>query len=405
MTEIRSEWNDRNSGAPPGGDVERHRYGFAQLDAIGAIFNEITVTALGLPGNRMPANAPVSYPFIWDTPQHDRVQWNGSVQNAGAGALGRNVGEVLGVFGSIRLNTNRIKLVGHETSVDIPNLGALEGLLWKLQSPLWPETILPEIDRSQATQGNGREAFERFCLECHADIRRDDPDREIKAVLTPVDELRTDPAMAANFANRVNESGRLKRRFKTYIGFPGVSDRFEEKGAGVEFLGYGVIGAITRQFLLDPLVTVEAIKAGRPSTRERVLKDVEEILEADPTTVAKLKVLDKIIETLRPAPTGLVYKGRPLNGIWATAPYLHNGSVRTMRQLLLPASERQTTFRVGSREYDPHDMGFEDAGGYPFDTTVAGNSNAGHEGIRYGSETFKNDPNLLDALLEYLKTL
>ena len=246
---------------------------------------------------------------------------------------------------------------------------------------------------------------ERFCLECHADIRRDDPDREIKAVLTPVDELRTDPAMAANFANRVNESGRLKRRFKTYIGFPGVSDRFEEKGAGVEFLGYGVIGAITRQFLLDPLVTVEAIKAGRPSTRERVLKDVEEILEADPTTAAKLKVLDKIIETLRPAPTGLVYKGRPLNGIWATAPYLHNGSVRTMRQLLLPASERQTTFRVGSREYDPHDMGFEDAGGYPFDTTVAGNSNAGHEGIRYGSETFKNDSDLLDALLEYLKTL
>ena len=50
-------------------------------------------------------------------------------------------------------------------------------------------------------------------------------------------------------------------------------------------------------------------------------------------------------------------------------------------------------------------MGFEDAGGYLFDTTVPGNSNAGHEGISYGSETFKNDPNLLDALLEYLKTL
>ena len=91
MIGIRQAWNDRNRGD--------HPYGFARLDAIGAIFNEVTVSAMHVPGNRKSANAPVSYPFIWDTPQHDRVQWNGSVENAGPGALGRNVGEVLGVFG------------------------------------------------------------------------------------------------------------------------------------------------------------------------------------------------------------------------------------------------------------------------------------------------------------------
>ena len=98
----------------------------------------------------------------------------------------------------------------------------------------------------------------------------------------------------------------------------------------------------------------------------------------------------------------LAYKARPLNGVWATAPYLHNGSVRTMRQLLLPAGQRQATFRVGSREYDPAEVGFVDAGGYTFDTRLPGNSNAGHE---YGAEQLSADPETLEALLEYLKTL
>ncbi|MCI5168323.1 MAG: hypothetical protein D3903_20085 [Candidatus Electrothrix sp. GM3_4] len=46
-------------------------------------------------------NAPVSYPFLWDTPQADYVQWNGISANAGLGPIGRNVGEVIGVFGTL----------------------------------------------------------------------------------------------------------------------------------------------------------------------------------------------------------------------------------------------------------------------------------------------------------------
>src|SRR4030095_14281120 len=52
------------------------------------------------------------------------------------------------------------------------------------------------------------------------------------------------------------------------------------------------------------------------------------------------------------------YKARPLNGIWATAPYLHNGSVRNLYELLLPAEERTTTFYVGRREVHPASVGF-----------------------------------------------
>ena len=93
IIDIRKAWNTRNSG-------DGVKYGFGRLDAINSILNEVSSAALKIPENRRPANAPVSYPFIWDAPHHDYIQWNGMVRNDAKGALGRNVGEVLGVFGS-----------------------------------------------------------------------------------------------------------------------------------------------------------------------------------------------------------------------------------------------------------------------------------------------------------------
>ena len=71
---LRLEYNERNlpgDGAPP--------YGPGRVDAFGAIMNEVTTIFADVPSNQAPANAPVSYPFLWDTPQHDRVQWNGAL--------------------------------------------------------------------------------------------------------------------------------------------------------------------------------------------------------------------------------------------------------------------------------------------------------------------------------------
>jgi hypothetical protein len=104
------------------------------------------------------------------------------------------------------------------------------------------------------------------------------------------------------------------------------------------------------------------------------------------------------------------YKARSLNGIWATAPYLHNGSVPTLYDLLLPKKRdvdpkdgeyRPDQFQVGSREFDPEKVGLRSSGynGTIFDTRRRGNSNAGHA---YGTEL--NREQRLD-LLEYLKSL
>jgi hypothetical protein len=83
------------------------------------------------------------------------------------------------------------------------------------------------------------------------------------------------------------------------------------------------------------------------------------------------------------------YVARPLAGGWATAPYLHNGSVPTLADLLEPAHRRPIVFPVGHREYDPARVGFvsrfedvpteQQRDFFVFDTRIAGNRNTGHE--------------------------
>jgi hypothetical protein len=77
------------------------------------------------------------------------------------------------------------------------------------------------------------------------------------------------------------------------------------------------------------------------------------------------------------------YKPRPLAGIWAAGPFLHNGSVPTIYQLLLPADQRDKQFFVGTRDFDPVNLGLSTQpplkGGFWLDTSITGNSNMGHE--------------------------
>jgi hypothetical protein len=129
-------------------------------------------------------------------------------------------------------------------------------------------------------------------------------------------------------------------------------------------------------------------------------------------------------------PTG--YVRAFLDGIWLRAPYLHNGSVPTLRDLLNPAAARPKVFYRGYDVYDPVDVGFisrkvqADRLKFSWDdvsrvTTryevcmatkddlclivngkeipVRSNSNAGHE---FGTDL---SPDQKNALLEYLKTL
>lgn len=102
------------------------------------------------------------------------------------------------------------------------------------------------------------------------------------------------------------------------------------------------------------------------------------------------------------------YANAPLDGIWLRAPYLHNGSVPNLRELLEPAAARTRVFYRGGDVYDPVNVGFlwnlatqEGRALFRFDTGQPGNGNGGHEGPAYGTNL---TPEQKQALLEYLKT-
>ena len=100
------------------------------------------------------------------------------------------------------------------------------------------------------------------------------------------------------------------------------------------------------------------------------------------------------------------YANMPLDGLWLRAPYLHNGSVPTLRALLDPQPMRPPVLYIGYDVYDFDNVGFVTIGpdaekyGWRLDTSVAGNGNGGHEGREYGTELSRDDK---DALIQYLK--
>ena len=93
------------------------------------------------------------------------------------------------------------------------------------------------------------------------------------------------------------------------------------------------------------------------------------------------------------------YWAPTLSGVWARSPYLHNGSVRTMYELLTAPAERPKAFYRGSQVFDEKEMGYTDEGVYAFDTAGSGNSNSGHD---YGTKLSDKEKR---ELIEYLKTL
>lgn len=102
------------------------------------------------------------------------------------------------------------------------------------------------------------------------------------------------------------------------------------------------------------------------------------------------------------------YANTPLDGLWLRAPYLHNGSVPTLWDLLQPVAKRPSTWWRGNDRYDAKRLGFvadvdaEDGRRFfLYDTGVPGNGNQGHDGEAYGTEL---DDRQKWALIEYLKT-
>ena len=416
--------------------------GFGRLDALNRIGNQVFYTDLvmaGLAGyeNNLHANdAPVSFPPIWTVPWFWWAQYDASIEQP----LIRNAGEALGVAALVNLSPNPPLEALFRSSVAVENLVRIEDMLRGpdpfrqnpkgfagLKSPKWPSQIFAndgawKIDSARVSKG--RAIYAEICAECHlgpvddADFDKQFPDKSFwssdhwknldsrNPVLMPVQKgvagMGTDPAQADVL---------LKRP----VDVPG----FFNLQAARDLDSRGKCGELPAStstqmpFSIALMIVVDKVSTKWMEDR-KLSKDEQAVLWGPRSNCPN------------PAPKGSHYRARPLNGVWATAPYLHNGSVPSLYWLLKPAAERPMQFCQGSRDFDPQQVGFRVLAGEKancskgetlFSTTardgsaIHGNSVLGHslEGTpgpgkpgvigRMLSEDERYD------LIEYLKTL
>lgn len=387
-----------NASTPP------HPWGPSRTDAFGMIFNRVSAIDLSqnpkwqwfqsIEANNQPTNAPVSYPYLYNVSRLDKVQWDGVAKNLSVvERLGRNVVEVTGVFARIDLDS---ALFGYPSTVNVSNqLMMEEGLIKKLKSPQWSASVLPPINQEMAAKGAG--LYKTLCENCHATIKRNETST-VKVNLTPLKEIGTDPLMATNVSCRMADTGVLggsKLIGATPLKNPDyVLNLSANVGTGA-ILQSGSLKEIAWYTLKSKLGLAAAAQPRELSDTEA--KKVKNDIQSDSAFPA-LKGGEGGCDA-----TPQVYIGRPLAGIWASPPYLHNGSVPSLYQLLLPSSQRVGKFKVGSRAFDPVNVGFDiTAGEFEFDTSLPGNSNKGHEGHYYGTDLSEEQRR---QLVEYMKSL
>jgi len=377
-TFVKVAWNDTHRGLYP------TQEGPGRTDAFGRIANATFGDAIDARNYRV-ANAPVDYPQLWDIWTFDWVQWNGSAQQP----MARNIGEALGVGATLNFfDTNRQPLSGDDrypSSVRVQDLHRIEETLQRLQPPAWPQALLGAIDTPRAAQG--KRLFQENCAHCHVPKVESIGGRPVASLtLWPVEHIGTDPTAANNIAEHRFDVSALQW------------DPEELKRLDV------TLHPPAEKLDLQQLSVAKALAYVTAFVEQRAYRDAG-ITAAQQPSYNGFGLPIGVREER-------AYKARPLAGVWATAPFLHNGSVPSLYQLLSPQDERSVTFYRGNLQYDPAHLGYRSEafdGGFVFDTRITGNRNSGHE-FRDGPRGNGVIGRLLQpeerwALLEYLKVL
>lgn len=363
------------------GKIYDNPAGFGRTDALTRIGNQVFAVDMKNADNFAQSNAAVRFPQVWDAPWFTWVQYNSSISDP----LVRNVGEAMGVRAAAKLYGPDAKDFGN--SVNIEGLKTVEQLLagpapyQGLASPKWP-SVFPPLDNKKVARG--AELYKLYCQSCHlppvaellVDLKSSRPihwrenglgKRFLIVKDVKADFMGTDPHEAKDFIGRTADTGDL--------GQGRVS-----AAAGLDLVTNGIINKFFEKMKFSPQQQLEW--RGYRDPRDPAVR-------SDP-----------------------IYKGRPLNGIWAVSPYLHNGSVPNLYELLSPQNERSNTFWLGTKQFDPIKVGHDPSelkGGYLYDVTKPGNDNHGHE--------FKDGPRGKGvigpalspkdrwALVEYMKSL
>ena len=424
--------------------------GFGRLDALNRIGNQVFYVDLDLSGlkgfekNLRARDAPVSFPPIWSVPWFWWAQYDGSIEQP----LIRNAGEALGVSALINLSPDAPLEALFRSSMAVENLDRIETMLRGpnpfeqnpkgfagLKSPKWPSQVFPDDPAwktDPARVARGRAIYAEICAECHRgpvdDAAFDDqfPDKSFWSISTKgkwdkesegkwiSDGPVFDPVQKS-VIGMGTDSAQAEVLHSRMVAVPGFLDMQPERDLGQVWGCQGMPAASTdMQFALALMIAVD--RTSRKWMDDHKLSEADREALWGKRTNCPNPVIQKTTH----------YRARPLNGVWATAPYLHNGSVPSLYWMLRPAAERPTQFCMGLRDFDPQQVGYRVVEGEkpsckkgeilfsatnPDGSAIHGNSVLGHslEGTPGADKPGVIGRMLTDEerydLIEYLKTL
>ena len=341
-------------------------WGIGRADAVGMIQNRLSGLDLGpaannhvIASNIAVAAQPVRYPFLWNAGKQDFTQWAGTNANGNSSyALARNSGEAIGVFALFYPRANAAVSGGvdffAENSVNYTNLQNIENLVAQIGPPQWPWPV------DSALVFQGKALYEKNCTSCHGVKQGQPRPGNSNTWATPIQNVQTDSAYYNTFRVTTTSSG--------------------------------VLAGLTVPFSTNVVPASGAVSINLVTTANEAA-----LIQQNPAINLSIKPPSN--------PVGS-YESKVLQGVWASAPYLHNGSVPTLAALLTPAAARPASFQVGP-VYDIVNVGLalEQPNGSATVrvttdcSTMAGESRCGHE---FGTSLTQDEKT---ALIEYLKTL
>jgi mono/diheme cytochrome c family protein len=344
------------------------------MDAISLIVNRLTAVLPHIPENWSTPLAPTKPPFLWNAPQGSWTQWRGTQQDP----LRRNLTEAMGVYMSIDLTSETPQEGLFSSSSMVLNLDKIEKALSRLAPPRWPEDVFGKIDRKKAALG--ATLFAANCATCHNSYpytwtsSNKFGKRFIEVGLVPESYVGTDPGQFEDL--------------RPYALTRQLGSHFPKPFKDADLIPTGALYVL----LQDEIMGV-ALNQLQPTAEQSIeLHGYREL-------------------PLPPPPRVNMYKAAPREGVWATPPFMHNGSVPNLYEMLIPANQRTKKFYLG-RDFDPIKVGVDTSGKsgtFLVDTTLRGSSNQGHsfENGRLGDGII--GPLLTEeqrwALVEYLKSI
>lgn len=397
---------------------------------IGVVTNKVQYYVDEDPNVASPT-APVNIPHVWGAPDLECLQTN----CLGQSPMVRNVGESFGVFGYVELNDSAQRF---KSTAKFDNQQKIETSLKSLGRPAWPISSrkVSSYDSAYADIEKGKEIYKKHCMSCHglkgesgyyAEDNGSLGYNNTKFVRAPQIDFVTGELARTTDKNRPDMLFMLAHGGKqqhTGLISPNVVKQVENdirsnrQHSGLSQKLFDCWTGDDLSFYADsPLANIQTCHSSR-SGQQGKMSGIDFLGLV--TIAASERWFDEnnIPENVRiskynfnhkysPNFTRPVLKTRPLDGLLFSGPYMHNGSIRTLAQLL-EIEPRQKSFRIGTTDLDEKQGGFRDAGSYVFDTAPLGNRNIGHEYHESIREDSLSEAEYLQKrlhLLEYLKTL